>query len=323
MNRIVEVSDPGTAREVLGSDVFRVDNPLRATRKIFGPSVLDTEGRIHWRKKCNWNMTFSRTSVAERFAKTVVSSVPEGLAIAEARGNLMLAAECIPNLVIMRILGISEIDPFEHYARIRPIADFLDSGMVDEKLNTAADYIRTLVGPNSPTPFERIAPEDRQSETMLLLLAGVETTVVAMKVILMRWFTEEEALRTEAETEGIRAAILHALKRDAPLGLATRFCAKEGGTPGCPAGRGDIVHVNLLNAAGTDDCAKPLDDLVFGAGKHRCPGSHLAMLELETLTLALLQRSAGNYMLEKERVDWPRPATFRHPAPATLRPLKK
>jgi len=320
MNRVLEISDPVIAREVLGSEVFRVDNPLRATRKIFGPSVLDTEGRTHWRKKRNWNMTFSRTAVAERFARTVEVAIPKGIALAEARGDLLLAAECIPNLIIMDLLGKTGIDPIEHYAQIRPIADFLEEAKTGEKLEVAARYIRTLVGPDSPSPFERIAPEDRQSETLLLLLAGVETTVVAMKVIILRWFSDGASLCTEVEAEGARAAIMKTLKSDVPLGLATRFCAKEGGSPNCPASRGDIVHVNLFKAASADTSALPHDHLVFGSGKHRCPGSHLAMLELETLLKALLRRSYLDYRIEEAEEAKPRPSTFRHPTLAKLCP---
>jgi cytochrome P450 len=318
MNRIVEISDPEIAREVLGSEVFRVDNPLRATRKIFGLSVLDTEGHTHWRKKRNWNMTFSRTAVADRFAHIIKAAVPKGIAMAEARGNLLLAAECIPNFVILDILGRTGIDPIKHYAQIQPIAKFLETAMVDKKLEAAVEYVRTLVGSGNPTPFARIAPEDRQTETMLLLLAGVETTVVAMEEIILHWFSHEASLYAEVEVEGARAAIMNTLKRDAPLGLATRFCVKEGGSPSCPVSRGDIVHVNLFKAARSDSRDLQHDHLVFGAGKHRCPGSHLALLELETLLEALLHRSPANYRLEDKQDNKPRPSTFRHPASTRL-----
>ena len=72
--------------------------------------------------------------------------------------------------------------------------------------------------------------------------------------------------------------------------LVSRTAARDAELEGCPVHAGDEVYA-FIGSANTDDTAFPDADRVrwdrdvnphiaFGAGVHRCLGSHLARLEL-------------------------------------------
>lgn len=313
------VSDPQTARDILRHRAFRVDNPLRKSRLLFGASVLDTEGKRHQMKKKEWSLGFARSHVARTYGDVVQDSVRDGFALAHDLGDLWKVCALIPNLLTMRILGADYVTNLEdHCAAIDAIVAYLadDTALPPKQ---AMQMVSQAVTSGADTLFATLDDSERFLEHRLFLLAGAATTTIAMQILMRAWADDARALHSRATASGIRATVEHVLASSAPLGLATRFCAQDSDIRGQSFARGDIVHVNLADASATElaqngGVGDSANLLVFGAGPHRCPGQHLALMELDLFLKTLLacesrlyaQRPATSNLPQNDSFRWPK-----------------
>lgn len=318
-NNIINLENYDDCNHILNSDNFRVDHPLRGTRQIFGPTVLDTEGDSHHRKKKQWLQHFRPGQVKLAFAGIISDSVNGGFHYAESSRNLYDACTYIPNRVVLSILGWDNVDPMAHYEKIRAIAIFLETGVYNEYVENAKSYINNTVSNNNANLFDVV---DREAEVSLFLLAGIETTVIALKILMVYWIENNITLQKLVHQDGIEKAIIRILKQDPPLGIVTRFCAKSTIVGDNLIERGDIVHANIAQKQNfTANFGKHIAsyNLLFGSGNHHCPGNHLAMLEMHTFLSILLTQNPGDYVVSKDGQS-ERPRTFRHPNDYYIRP---
>ena len=80
---LLVIDDLSTAVEVLSNRIFRVDHPFRTTRRIFGASVLDTEGNEHSRRKRSWMQLFRRSEMEGPVESIISSAVDRGFCVRE------------------------------------------------------------------------------------------------------------------------------------------------------------------------------------------------------------------------------------------------
>lgn len=302
--------------KILRDSAFGVDHPFRATRQLFGPNVLDTEGETHIARKKAWLAEFSGKSMSsDRVQGIVKSAVERGFALAKERGDLMVAAVYIPNRVVLDLLGCPQIDAFDHHDRMRPITDYLETNVKTPKVMAAKTYLRDGPFGAAPDLFAPLAQEDRERELMLLAYAAAETTMVALKCTLLFWVSRNQQFHDALAANGMDSFILSHLKNDPPLGLATRYCKRDITVEEQRFAKGDIVHVNIV--AGNADCpvsagARRTVDLTFGTGKHSCPGHLLAKAEMEAVIERLVTMNNCEFELVQPGAD-ERPVNFRHP----------
>jgi len=157
--------------------------------------------------------------------------------------------------------------------------------------------------------------EEMQSYCFLLFLGGLDTVVNAM-CFGIRHLAQDPTLqaRLRAEPGLIPDAVEELLRR---YGISTpcRVVLHDHEYAGVPFKTGDMVMMHL-QAANLDPKAFPKPENVdlgrpnanahytFGAGPHRCAGSHLARLELKILYQEWLQR------VPEFRLDPQHPAQF-------------
>ncbi|WGT47677.1 cytochrome P450 [Tessaracoccus lacteus] len=124
--------------------------------------------------------------------------------------------------------------------------------------------------------------------------AGMVTTREFIALALWR-LLDDPALRErydEADRAG-RLALLYAIIRDEPVVEHLYRRVRE---PVTVDGAGELAPGTLVDidvgATNADDAERAAGEagLSFGAGPHRCPGQHLAMMETEVLLTALLRR---------------------------------
>lgn len=312
--KALTITDLETAVSIFRSDTFRVDHPFRMTRKLFGPTVLDLEGPEHNLRKRAWVRLFAKAAIDTRLGDIVARAVDAGFRHAHDVGDLAVLCEWIPNRIILDLLGRHDLDPLDHYWTIRRAAEALEHNMLGNAADEMKAYLHSA-GFHASDVFRDVPPEVRAGEIAALLVAGVETTIVALKILLRAWARPDGGFSHLVEELGPEAAALRILADDPPLGMAMRFTREPVsiGMETCPAGT--IVQVDLANLDGK---AGERGHLLFGRGRHQCPGRLLAMLELRSVVQRLASLSPHTYEISMEN-NIPRAETFRHPGKMVAR----
>lgn len=316
----ITVTDYSTSLEILRSACFGVDHPFRATRQIFGPTVLDTEFETHFERKKSWTAQFLHQKINEEIVQNIISrSVSEGFQYAKSCNDLIAASVYIPNRVLLLLLGLADINPIEHHQKLRAITQFLETNKKNDDVLQAKEYLRN--GPFKDTSylFEGLEEDKKFNELLLFSYAAGETTFVAMKCLILSWFHHSAEFDAAIENDQTDTFLTKLLIKDPPLGIATRYC-KQNVTLGRNSfKKGDLVHIDIV--AGNEHCLsgqKKKLDLTFGSGKHRCPGQLLAKGELKAAVKYLTSLNPENYELVG-KVSSDRPVNFRDPGRVQLK----
>lgn len=141
---------------------------------------------------------------------------------------------------------------------------------------------------------ERLTPEDVVDIGYLFFLAGLDTVTASLDCIVAYLAQHpEQRASLVADPSLIPNAIEELLRFESPVAGVARITAEDTEIEGCPIAKGTHVNV-MLGAANTDD--RFMDDadqvdfhrevnkhIAFGAGAHRCLGSHLARMELRVV----------------------------------------
>ncbi len=296
------------------SEVYRVDHPFRTTRKLFGPTLLDIEGTEHSRRKRAWMQLFCRAEMETRVNNIVARAVDAGFAHAHACGDLARLCTWIPNRIILDLLNRLDIDADQHYRTVRAAADILETNVLGPDFETIRNYLRDPAF-HVADLFSDMNEETRPCEIAALLVAGVETTIVALEIILRSWAADAKAFAERVLAEGPAAAVMHILCADPPLGSAMRYVHADTvlGTAACPAGT--ILKVDIASVSAPQS---EISQILFGHGRHQCPGRPLALRELVLVTERLSRLSPEAYDILIGANDV-RPETFRHPGAFSVR----
>ncbi|MEU8327863.1 hypothetical protein [Micromonospora sp. NPDC048839] len=318
MEERLRLGDPADVGRLLREERFRVDHPFRVSRRIFGASTLDLEGSEHRKRKRGWWTGFGKQWAGSVTVQEMVdSAVADGFARARASNDLLQGCVYIPNRIVLDLLDLPEVDPIEHYESLKPVLRTL-GGLpeADECVAQAKDYIQRVVRDVTVPWFSDLPDDARLAELALFLVAGAETTVVALEVLTSAWWNDADAVTDDVRSAGSGSVVMRLLTQDAPLGLTTRYASRDvfidavGQIP-----RGALIEVDLASASlqsgtGETDDRRVVQSFVFGAGAHRCPGDRLAMLEAQAYLEGLLDLDASEYA--PVAAAEPRPSTFRH-----------
>lgn len=315
----VTVTDYDLGMKIFRSADFGVDHPFRATRQIFGPTVLDTEADTHVERKRSWMAQFLPASVASDHVQAIIrQSVTEGFEHAQAQGDLLSAAVYIPNRVLL-LLGLADIDPVQHHISLRAITDFLETNKRSQAVAEARDYLHSGPFRASKALFSTLDDERQANEILLFSYAAGETTFVAMKCLMLRWAKDADSFKAQIAEQGVQPFLAANMREDPPLGIATRYCKRDTNINGVDFAKGDLVHVDIVQT--NQQCpvsARTQTDFTFGSGRHSCPGHLLARAELEVVAQHLMQMDGAAYVIEGD-LNAARPVNFRDPGKVAIR----
>jgi cytochrome P450 len=299
---------------------------------LWMPHMLLTDPPNHTRLRTLLASAFTARRVEslrpsiERTAADLLSTLPTDEPVDLIAGFALP----LPATVIATLLGVPERD--------RPSVQEWSNGMIEQRPEVSlpasqrmVPYLTELIAEKTVRPADdlvsapvatsadgdRLAEDELLATTLLLLVAGHETTANlignAIPLLLSESTLAESALSesalaepTLADTlrdhpEQLRPAVEELLRIDSPVMVSTnRFTAEDVQVGGVTIPEGEIVLMSLGSADRDDrrftrpdriDIGRPDGGhLAFGHGVHYCLGAPLARLEGEIAIGQLLRR---------------------------------
>lgn len=303
-------------RQGMKEELFTVEYPFRATRHLFGPSIVDLDGPEHSRLKTIIGQPFRGEKVRAyetELMEPVVEALIDEMLAKEEVDFVADFARLVPMRIVLPILKLSAEQDREYYNMLRPIIDYLDSPksslelafQASERLVERIGHAHAAIsGGGCPFSSEKGTLNDDESvrHTLLLLAAGTETTVASIGNVMYSLLMHPDMMeRARSDISIVPAIVRESLRWQPPLHTTLRFAKKELEIDGVAIPAGAPVQLCLGSASrdprfySEPDSWNPFREekalITFGAGSHSCLGTNLALKELEVVFRCLLQRA--------------------------------
>lgn len=193
---------------------------------------------------------------------------------------------------------------------LRRVAEEVDA----RRTTPRHDGLSTIV--HAEVEGEPIPQETAEQLVFMTIGGGLDTTSALASAALLHLHRHpEDRARLLAEPDLWDPATEEFLRVYPPARTHARTVTRDVEFAGCPMRAGDRVLLSEV-ASGRDPSAFPDADrfvidrfpnrhLSFGAGIHRCPGSHLARITFREMMLEVLERVPDYRIVDDEVVEYP------------------
>ncbi|WP_457032982.1 cytochrome P450 [Kitasatospora sp. P5_F3] len=303
-----------------------VESPFRASRVLFGRTVMDVDGREHARLRSLTNRSFAAPAVPgylEDLVPNSVHRVIDGLGGSGRADFVAGFANEVPIRVMSQIIGVRTEDVAEFQSCTDAVIGYFDAATPDtrraavtawagmrELLHRRVDELRpapdgSVIGQLLTAAAEgaEVADDEIVRQIGLLIPAAIDTSNRLLANALHVLCAHPELLeRAYAEPELLEGIVEETLRFEPPIHSTVRIWT-GGELLGTEVPRGSLLTV-LLGSANRDPEVFPDPDvfdserpaarhLSFGAGRHQCMGRRMALAEVITALRILLERCPG------------------------------
>ena len=319
-------------------------------------SMIGRDGDDHRRLRTLAHQAFTPARVA-LLAERITQLASDLLDAADARSSFDLVADLALPLPIAVISDMMGVDPdhrrhFHHWMRgiidldgagplelltnvpnVIQLNRFLRTLIAERRKNKGDDVLSALVA--AEEAGDRLSTDELVASTLLILLAGHETTVNLIGNGMLALLEHPDQLaRLREEPALIDSAVEEMLRFTSPVQLnAPRFARQDTELCGVFIPRGSAL-CPILGSANHDEshfpdperfdiARQPNRHLGFGYGPHFCLGAPLARLEAKLAFRVLLQRYSDlQLVLPRSQLTWRRSHSVRGLTTLPLRARK-
>ena len=244
----------------------------------------------------------------------------------------------MPTVVVSQILGVDPADyrRFETWIASTVDGQGVDPGAAIDASTEMHEYLTALLARRQQEPRddlltflltaevdgEPLSDAERLGIAQLLLIAGIDTTANTLAHALLYLSENAEARkRLAGDSLLMTTAVEEFLRIYAPVSLV-RGARMDTEVAGCPIPAGTPVFVSIPSANRDERRFSDAEDIVldrehnahiaFGAGVHRCLGTHVARMELRVGLEEFLAAIPNFRLADREEVSW-KPGPIRGP----------
>lgn len=314
----------GAVRRCLQSPDFIVDSPFRASRKLFGRTIVDVDGHEHTRLRALANKGFVPSryeTYRDLWVTPIVTELGDAL-IAKGGGDFVSEfADDVPSRIMAHVIGIPADRHRDFHRLSNPVIDYLDTASPERLRAAKAAYaaleeiVLPVIDAKLAAPDETIigelararnAGEDVSYEEIvrqvgLMIPAAIDTTnrLIANALHILAANPDwQERLRADDALLG--PFVEEVMRFEPPIHSSIRICARDTEVEGVRVPRGALVNV-VFAAANRDPAVFADPDrfdphrpelrrhLSFGGGKHQCMGRFFAVIEVTEALRAVLR----------------------------------
>ena len=175
--------------------------------------------------------------------------------------------------------------------------------VIDERMSDPRDDLISMLL-HTEIDGEQLTDEEVLDICFLLFIAGLDTVTSSLGLSFLYLGQDDEARRRLRQDPSlIPAAVEELIRFESPISIA-RIATRDVDFFGCPIRKGDPVLILTGSADRDEDEFDHADEVIFertpnrhlgfGAGPHRCLGSHLARIELR-IALEEFHMAFGDY----------------------------
>lgn len=173
-------------------------------------------------------------------------------------------------------------------AGMAAVTEYFRAVIADRKTNPKDDLVSQAL--SFQIDGRPVTDDELESYCLFMFMAGLDTVAAALGYMFYHLATHPDDRRRIVEEPDKIPAAIEEILRAYSFTIPARKVTKDVEVAGCPIPAGSMVQLplkmatrdeaNFDNALTVDIDRKPNNHIAFGAGPHRCLGSHLARYEL-------------------------------------------